>query len=456
ANNDDAYVVDTIPIPERNPYGASTRLAGLDFFSDPTRAAVCTWKGDVWIVSGIDEKLDKVRWRRYASGLFDALGLKIVDDVVYVHGRDQITRLHDLNGDGEADHYECFNNDVTITKNFHEFAFDLHTDRDGNFYFSKGGPVRPGGRGFDKIVPHHGCVLRVSKDGSKLDVYATGLRAPNGIGVSPDGQVTTGDNEGSWVPRCRLSWCRPGSFEGVVDTSQQTPKPKDYNRPLCWFPKSVDNSSGGQVWVTSDRWGPLQGELLHLSYGQTALYRVLKESVGGQVQGGVVKFPMLFDSGVMRGRFNQGDGQLYLVGLRGWQSRASRGTCFQRVRYTGAPVRMPSGLRAKKGRLEIEFTTELDRRTAERASRYSIHMWNYLWTEDYGSPEVSVVHGPSRRMHDKVEIEAVTLSKDGRTVTLKMPGLRPCMQMKIAMNLRSSDGHPLRHEIYNTIHRLGE
>jgi glucose/arabinose dehydrogenase len=36
-----------------------------------------------------------VKWRRYASGLHQALGLKVVDDKVYVLGRDQITRLHD-------------------------------------------------------------------------------------------------------------------------------------------------------------------------------------------------------------------------------------------------------------------------------------------------------------------------------------------------------------------------
>ncbi len=451
-----AYTVDTIPIPEKNPYGASSRLGGLDFFSDPTRAAVCTWKGDVWIVSGIDRDLEKVTWRRYATGLFDALGLKIVDDVVYVHGRDQLTRLHDLNGDGEADRYECFNNDVTITKNFHEFAYDLHTDREGRFYFAKGGPVRPGGHGFHKIVPHHGCVMRVSPDGSKLEVYATGLRAPNGIGVGPSGQVTTGDNEGTWVPRCRLSWCHPGSFEGVVDLSHQDPKPKSFNLPLCWFPKSIDNSSGGQVWVTSDRWGPHRGELLHLSYGQTQLYRVLRETVDGQVQGGVVRFPTNFASGVMRGRFNEGDGQLYLVGLRGWQSRAARPTCFQRVRFTGQPVRMPTGLRAKKGRIEIDFTCELDPRTAERAGRFSISMWNYLWREAYGSPEFSVIHGEGRKGHDTVKVHRARLSKDRRTVLLEIPDLRPCMQMKIGMNLRSADGKPVRHEIYNTIHKLGD
>ena len=193
--DDGAFATDTITIPFDNPFHSRMRTAAFDFFRDG-RAAVSTWNGDVWIVSGIDADLDRLEWKRYATGLFDPLGLRIVDDVVYVHGRDGITRLRDENGDGEADFYECFNNQVYITAGFHEFAFDLQTDAAGNFYFSKGAPVNPGGRGFMKIVPHHGTILKVSKDGSSIETVATGLRAPNGIGVSPTGVITSGDNEG--------------------------------------------------------------------------------------------------------------------------------------------------------------------------------------------------------------------------------------------------------------------
>jgi glucose/arabinose dehydrogenase len=95
------------------------RLTGVDFFADGKRAAVCTMDGDVWTVSGIDESLATLTWRRFASGLFQSLGLRIVDEKVYVLGRDQITRLHDLDGDGEADFYENFNNDVGVTPAYH-------------------------------------------------------------------------------------------------------------------------------------------------------------------------------------------------------------------------------------------------------------------------------------------------------------------------------------------------
>jgi hypothetical protein len=186
------YAVDTLPLPTENPWKSPPRFGGFDFFADGKRLAASTWTGDVWIADGIDGDLSRVTWRRFASGMFQTLGLKIVDGVIYTQGRDQITRLHDLNGDGEADHYECFNNDVMITSGFHEFSFDLETDREGNFYFSKAMPVNQGGRGFMKSTPHNGAVLKVSKDGSRLERIAWGLRAPGGVGVGPEGILNTG------------------------------------------------------------------------------------------------------------------------------------------------------------------------------------------------------------------------------------------------------------------------
>ncbi len=461
------YVVDDIPIPFENPWDASMRIGGFDFFADGARAAVCTWNGDVWIVSGLGAELREIQWKRYAAGLFEPLGLKIVDEAVYVNGRDQITRLRDLNGDDEADFYECFNNDVCTTRNFHEFSFDLQTDREGNFYFSKGGPVRPGGRGFEKIVPHHGTVMKLSRDGSTLEVYSTGMRAPNGIGVSPDGQVTAGDNEGTWVPHCKLHWLEPGSFQGVIDTAQRSERPDRYNRPLCWFPMSVDNSGGSQVWVTSARWGPFQGELLHLSYGQSSIYKVMKEEVDGQVQGGVFRLPVALGSSAMRGRFNPRDGQLYVSGLRGWQTNAARLSAFQRIRHTGTPVRMPAQLSVHPEGIVIEFTCALDKKLACDVQSYALEQWNYVWGPMYGSPEVSVRNPDPEflktalgseqhqyKQHDKLEILGVRLL-DEKTVLLEVADLRPAMQTHLKVDLESADGAEMFFEIHHTIHQLG-
>ncbi|HMS17349.1 MAG TPA: hypothetical protein PKA37_10950, partial [Planctomycetota bacterium] len=461
-----AYVVDDIPIPFDNPYESQMRIGAFDFFADGDRAALCTWNGDVWVVSGL-RAMKSIRWKRFATGLFETLGLKIVEDLVYVNGKDQITVLHDLNADGEADHYRCFNNDVHITDNFHEFTFDLQTDAEGNFYFSKAAPVLPGGRGFGPIVESHGTVMKLSRDGKDLRVFARGLRAPNGIGVGPNGEVTSGDNEGTWVPHCKLHWMREGSFQGVVDVAEKGTRPTSYNPPLCWFPMEVDNSGGGQVWVTSDSFGPFEGDLLHLSYGQSSIYKVMMQESGGFMQGAVFRLPVRLASSAMRARFHPLDGQLWVSGLKGWQTNAAKLAGFQRVRYTGETFASPRGFEVVEGGLKLTFTVPLDEELATDVESYEISHWNYVWGPQYGSPEVSadepdeevLKKALSSEMHryqkrDAVPVESATLSADGRTVHLKIPTLKPVMQIRVKLDLESVDSKPMAFDIYGTIHHV--
>ena len=461
ATPDGAYVTDSITSPTDNPWKRRVRFGGMDFFSDGKRAALCTHDGDIWIVSGIDDKLEKLEWRRFSSGQYETLGLVIVDDVIYTSGRDQITRYHDLNKDGEADYYENFNNQVMSTRGFHEFVFDLQADRKGNFYFAKANPVNAGGGGFGNqkaspgngtVCSHSGCLFKLSKDGSKLEVLARGFRAPNGIGVSADGQVTTSDNEGTWVPTTPINWIgRPGQFCGVSNNLISAGTASQWVPPLCWLAKSYDNSGGGQIWVTSDKWGPFQGELLHESYGQSSLFLVMKESIGGgRMQGGVVKFPLKFTSSVMRAKFHKQDGQLYIAGLSEWQSNAAKIAGFDRVRFTGKPVYSVRGVKVINGGVELAFTQPLDRATASDTQNVNGKRWNYERAEHYGSPEFSV-EDPKKRGRDNLNITGTRLSSDGRTLTVEIADLKPVMQQTLKFNLKAADGTAIAQEVMHTI-----
>ncbi|MFN7625423.1 MAG: hypothetical protein ACK5PZ_01245, partial [Pirellula sp.] len=99
----DGYVVDTIEVPLDNPWKTLLACGAHAFLSDG-RAVVVTMQGDVWLVSHLDS--DKASWRRIAGGMHHLLGVVVHNDQIYTLGRNQITRLHDLNGDQQIDLYE--------------------------------------------------------------------------------------------------------------------------------------------------------------------------------------------------------------------------------------------------------------------------------------------------------------------------------------------------------------
>lgn len=158
------YAIDTLALPYENPWHALMFLGGVDFVS-AKRIAVCTVFGDVWLCDVSDEKLTTLTWKRYATGLHEPLGLKVVNGVIHVMCRDQIVALHDVNGDDEADFYECFENVHEAAVAGHQFNTGLERDDRGRFYFSS---ATQG-------------VCRVEPDGKSLKVLATHLRNPDGI-----------------------------------------------------------------------------------------------------------------------------------------------------------------------------------------------------------------------------------------------------------------------------------
>ena len=442
------YAIDAIIAPDVNPWDSWMRFGGFDFFKDATRAAICTWSGDVWIVSGIEGNLEHLAWRRFATGLFQPLGLKIVDDQIYVLGRDQITRLHDLNGDGEADFYENFNNDTMTTEHFHEFAMDLQTDAAGNFYYMKAGR-----HARDALHPQHGTLMKVSRDGSRSEIIAKGFRAPNGLEVAPDGHFYTTDQEGYWMPANRLNLIKPGAFHGNTWSWYPEGKPKTFEPPICWIHPRVDRSPSTMAWVTSDRWGPLKDGLLSLSYGVGRIFHVLHEEVNGIVQGGITPLPPEFDTGIMRSRFSPLDGQLYVCGLFGWAGNKTTPGGFYRVRYTGQPLHLPNELHIASNGVVFAFTEPLEAASATDIGNYSVEVWNYRWTENYGSPDFKL-NGEKGR--DRLAVKSAHVSRNGRIVFLELPGISPVMQMQIQMNLKSADGAPVQTFIHNTVHVLGQ
>ncbi|HUR55476.1 MAG TPA: heme-binding protein, partial [Gemmataceae bacterium] len=378
-----------------------------------------------------------------ASGLFQALGLRIVHDQIYVLGRDQLTKLVDLNGDGETDFYECFNSDHQVTEHFHEFAMGLQTDDTGNFYYAKSGR-----HALPALVPHHGTLLKVSRDGTSTEILATGFRAANGVCLNSDGTFFVTDQEGFWTPKNRINLVTKGGFYGnlwgytdITDTSDAAMK-----QPLCWVTNEFDRSPAELVWVTSDKWGPLKGSLLNTSYGHGKLYVVPHETVNGQTQGGMCALPLpVFPTGIMRPRFHPIDGQLYVCGMFAWAGNQLAAGGFYRVRYTGKRADLPVGLKAKAGAVELTFTDALDAASAADTKNYAVKVWGLKRSQNYGSKHID---------EKPLAVSKATLSADGKTVRLELPDLAPTWCMEIKYRVKGTDGRAVTGTIHNTIHAL--
>jgi putative heme-binding domain-containing protein len=431
------YALDTIALPQENPWKAPVFCAGHAFGADGA-AYVVMAHGDVWRVTEFAFPSTTAKWKRFASGLHQPLGVWSDASGLYVLCRDQITRLHDLNGDHEADFYECFSQAFFVSPGGHDYNTGLERDAQGRFYFASG---------------YEGLV-RVSADGSTARVVATGFRNPDGVGLYPDGAVTVPCSEGDWTPASTICLVRPDEadiprsrvphfgYEGPRHT--ETPA-----LPLVYLPRGLDNSAGGQVWAATDTWGPLSQRMIHLSWGTGTHHLLLRDEVNGQAQGAIVPLPGDFQSGAHRGRFCPQDGQLYVSGCQGWGSYTPDDGCFQRVRYTGGRLQVPVGWRAHQNGIVVEFLEPLDPEAAACPAFHFAQVWNYRYSRAYGSPELSTRHrGVSG--HDHLNVTAAHVLPGGKSLFLEIPDLQPVSQL----HLRLLSGTDDACDLFATVHAL--
>jgi hypothetical protein len=458
------YVLDTLGIPpndDGNPYNTWFRTSALAFFPDG-RMVVSTHGGDIWIVSGLDESLEELHWNRFAAGLYEPFGLQVIDDLIYVTCKDRITRLHDLNNDNEADFYESFSADDDVSTFFHAFNFDLQRDNQGNLYYAKAGQYTS--------YALAGSVIKVSPDGKKREVYCTGFRTPNGMGMMPDGRPTVSDNQGNWMPASKVSLCEPNGFYGYVQTQAskdwapdggsldhtKVVPPHTFDQPVIWMPQDFDNSSGGQLWVDDERWGPLSGRLLHTSFGKGWLSYMMLQEVDGISQAAIVKLKLDADSGIHRARVNPADGQVYAVGLNGWNGGGRPGLsqgAIHRFCYTGAPSKLLTNVEVTGEGIQLTFNFKLSPEAATEKQRYHLKQWNYLWAQGYGSNQYSLENEWDVGA-DEVAIKEIIPGPDGKSVLLKIPGLQPVNQVEINLDLLATDGTKFEEQAYLTINKV--
>ncbi|WP_232834982.1 DUF6797 domain-containing protein [Pleomorphovibrio marinus] len=451
------FVTDQLTLPVPNPWKRNVRVVDMDFY-DQSKAAIVTFEGDVWILEGISEGLDRLSWRRFASGLYEPQSLAIVDDEVYVFGKEGILRLHDLNGDGEADYYENFSNIMAQSIETREWASDMVVNPEGGFYISKFGSLDMGPEtsspksimGFRAGSQHGGAVLKVSADGRSLAMVASGFRGPY-LGIDPKTGILSGsDQQGHHMPSTPVMLIGQGDYYGVAATAhrEEIPEPTP---PLTWIPHAVDRSGVSQVWAHSEKMGPLNGKMVHLSYGRPGLFQVLIDSTGNAVQGAVSLIHAHFPAPTMKGEMNPGDGWMYITGFALWGHASDTLSALLRLRHTGKTNVMPEKLQAREGGVMIRFGTELEREKALDIANFTVKRWNYQRTEKYGSGHFRM---DGEVGEENMPIAGVEISEDAKAVFLVIPDMLKVDQMEVEYDLMAADGTAMKDQVWFTVNDL--
>ncbi len=449
-----AFVTDLLTLPLPNPWKRNVRVTDLAFLSNE-KAVVTTFEGDVWTVEGISDRLEKLSWKRFASGLYEPMSIEVYRGQIYVFGKEGIVRLHDLNSDGEADYYENFSDVMQQSAESYEWAADMvFSEKNNGIILAKGGGVtaRPGitttlTAGFRAGSNHSGVIMKISMDGRKAEVFSTGFRAPY-LGVHPrSGIITATDQQGNYVPATPIYRVEKGGFFGVPATGHRNDHP-EAERPLTWIPHRIDRSAGSQVWMTSAKMGPLNNELVHFSFGKPGLFRVLIDSTSTTLQGAVAPIHSTYSTPVLKGAIGPADGQLYMAGFNLFGSSSKGISAVQRLRYTGKRSYMPDGFRAGKQGIVISFDSRLASGAAANTSGYRVKRWNYMRTGQYGSGHFR----PDGTAGEEIlPVLASYISDDKKKVLLLIPDMKESDQMEVLYRLTAEDGTPLDDGIWFSV-----
>jgi mono/diheme cytochrome c family protein len=208
-----------------------------------------------------------------------------------------------------------------------------------------------------------------------------------------------------------------------------------------------------QVWLFGARMGPLNDALVYIGFNNPELFRVLLNSRATKPQAAVVSITRAFEFPPLNGSVNPADGQLYIAGFQvlGWGTTATRLAGLGRVRYTGAVSTLPREVVPTDKGVLLRFDEPLDERKALDPDSYSLATWHYKRTYEYGSPQFRADGTPGI---DRLAPSSAYLSKDGRSVFVGVPGMKPVMQMRAGWSLATAAGVNFQETAYFTPYDL--
>jgi azurin len=465
---EDYYRLFSLPVPEH----IILEVGGLATLPDGG-LAVCTRRGEVWIVSNpYVTGFERPIFKRFAHGMHEPLGLAVKDGDIYVTQRSELTRLRDTDKDGIADAYDKIYS-WPLSGNYHEYSYGPLFLPNGNMYVTLNlGWSNSLGHGVS-LAPWRGWLLEITPDG-KMTPIAAGLRSPAGYGFNAEGDLFYTENQGDWVGSGRMTHLEKGDFAGNAESlkwsglpgSPVALKPADVpstGRPLYDISKEVKGLKAPAIWLphgifgistsgfvydsTKGRFGPFENQLLVGDQGQSKIMRVGLEKVKGEYQGVVFGFREGFSSGILRLSWGH-DGSLFAgMTSRGWSSTGQQLYSLQRLAWTGKlPFEMKT-VRAMPDGFEIEYTMPVDKDLASNPASYKVTGFNYKYHATYGSPVINAKQCP---------IRGIVVSDDGLKARLVIDSLRlGYIHEIVAEGVKEKNGKSLLHNTgYYTLNAI--
>ncbi|MBK1875909.1 DUF6807 family protein [Pelagicoccus mobilis] len=429
---EDYYEIENIDLPE-----GESSADGISFLPDG-RLAVCLSLSKVYIYDPSDES-----WSLFAEGLQTPLGIYAVSESeMIVCQRPEVTRILDTDGDGKADYYQSLTDQFGLSGTYGDWNFGPVKDEEGNLFFSLGsgsqygkiyldevrGEYSPAGHWgrMNSLTPYRGWVMRLSPDG-ELTPWASGMREPNGLGFDLEGRLFVPDNQGDWVGSSPLYHVERDKFYGWVpaltwdEDIDEFPIDIPVDRldemrtpPAIVFPHGdMANSVTQPICDTTEgKFGPFAGQMFIGEMNHNYLIRLSMEEVDGALQGAAIPF-FRSDSlnlGGNRLAFNPKDGSLWIGQTKHASWVGDSG--LQKISYKGKlPMEVKSISLTDTG-FRFEFTQRINFATAKDVSSYGVSSYYYNYDGHYGSEK----HGVK-----EVAVESVTISKDKRSLEVRLP-----------------------------------
>jgi hypothetical protein len=455
------------------PAGCVLEVGGITFTPSGDLLA-CTRRGEIWRVTNPSDPA-KAAFKLWASGLHEALGIKALDDrTAVVCQRPELTRVTDADGDGAADTFTTICDRWGVSGDYHEYAFGPAFDKKGDAFVTLN--VGFGG-GHQSKAAWRGWCVKVAPDGT-LTPFAYGLRSPNSVAFSPDGDLFYADNQGEWVAtnklchlekgkfyghQASLKWLAESPFAGVSDkiptgrqydgTDPNAPKAAKVfpavTPPAVWFPYGrMGQSLSEPVWdTTGGKFGPFAGQCFAGDQTRSTVMRVSLEKVNGTWQGACFPFREGLQCGVNRLCFGP-DGALYAGETnRGWGSTGGKPFGLQRIAFTGEVPAEIHAVKVTPTGFDLTFTKPVDPKTLSGPDAVTLKSFTYVYLSQYGAPETDQKAEP---------LTAKTLSADGKTLSLTAPGRAKGRVYEFKLTaVTTATGEPIVHpEAYYTLNEI--